>query len=147
MSGNWFSRYSNLLLLNYKTVSPFFSKCLWVMTFRDTYVLKHKTRFCTPFWTDCLIPPEEKIKTRKWDMVLYIKERQKKWRQNDGFPIFLCTFSLVRVGWFYWKSILRKTDFKFLSTENLFCLYKTMGRDYVIKIYFSIFSLTIHIMD
>ena len=37
-----------------------------------------------------------------------------------------CTFSLFKVGRFYWKLILKKRDFKFSPTKNLFRLFETI---------------------
>ena len=46
-----------------------------------------------------------------------------------------CAFSLFKVGIFYCKLILRKTDFKFSPTKNLFRLFKAIERDCLINLY------------
>ena len=48
----------------------YFSNWLWVKIFRETYVLKLKTRFYRLFWTNYLISPEQKSRIIKWDTVL-----------------------------------------------------------------------------
>ena len=46
-----------------------------------------------------------------------------------------------------WYILLRKRDFKFSSMKNLFRLFQTIVRDYLVNLIKYIFSLTIHIMD
>ena len=64
-----------------------------------------------------------------------------------GFPIITCAFSLFNVGRFNRKVILSKRDFKFSFMKNLFCLYKTIERDYIIKRSKNRYSFTNHIID
>ena len=59
---------------------------------------------------------------------------------------FFCIFPLFKVGIFYKKLILRKRDFKFSSTKNLFHLFKTKERDYLSNL-FNRYSCTNHLMS
>ena len=60
-----------------------------------------------------------KMQTRSCRREIVEEENQK----TDFYLIFCCTFSLFKIGILYGKLILRKADFKFSSTENLFRLF------------------------
>lgn len=66
--------------------------------------------------------------------IKHIFHRKEQNKKRDGFidyevkmmsfPIILCTFSLFKVGRFYWKLIQGIRNFRFSSTKNLFWFYQ-----------------------
>ena len=56
-------------------------------------------------WSNQLVSPERKSSIKKEKLVYRLKNAEKDFLKMMRFPVILCTFSLFRVGIFYWTPL------------------------------------------
>lgn len=77
-------------------------------------------------WSNQLVSPERKSSIKKEKLVYRLKDAEKDFLKMMRFPVILCTFSLFRVGIFYWTP---------LGTLLLYCHLQNLGMKIMLSLY------------